>query len=377
MLIDPLLHHSFKRDFDSLFKARVLVGIILVYFIILTGVIFWLQTTAPVTATGRTLGTVICIIMQISYISALWLMRTLGWYRIIAHFVVLVSVIGIIGGISISGGPLSAPATPMNVIPIIMAFVLLNKRSGFVWTQIVMLCHMGMIVATAYGVVFPQLLEPGVLLVQHMSHWLVTYTAMIGLMAVFLTLNSHLKAERDAERLKFQHLASHDPLTGLANRMQFNHSLKQSMNRSNRHHKMTALFFIDLDNFKPINDNLGHDAGDTVLREISLRLTDNVREMDTVARLGGDEFGIILEDISHENSLEQIADKLLLVICEPISQLTGQPSISASMGIALYPLHTQDKIELVKFADLAMYASKFEKNRWALFHPAMLEEDDL
>ena len=176
---------------------------------------------------------------------------------------------------------------------------------------------------------------------------------------------------KNAEKQRFEHLASHDPLTKLANRLQFDICLTKSMNRGDRHNKMTALFFIDLDGFKPINDTLGHDAGDTVLTEISDRLKSSVREMDTVARLGGDEFGIIIEDIGDKNQLIAIANKVLKSLARPIKGIKSQPTVTGSIGIAIYPLHAGDKEELVKLADTAMYEAKKEKNKFCMYSDAL------
>jgi diguanylate cyclase (GGDEF)-like protein len=375
MIIDAYIPDDFKRNFDTLYKVRVLMAIIVVYSVLLVCIGLWLFLIASVSELGRNLGTAILIIMLAGYLAAAAAIRFKSWFTIASHITVGVTAAGIASGILLSGGPLYAPATAMNILPVIMAFVLIGKRAGLVWTQIILTVHVSFMVAISYGVEFTQLLTADMLPTQHLAHWIITYTAMIGLMIIFDSLNMRLKADRGAEREKFEHLASHDPLTKLANRLQFDISLNKSMNRGDRHQKMTALFYIDLDGFKPINDNLGHDAGDVVLQEISQRLESSVREMDTVARLGGDEFGIIFEDISDTNKLTAIAEKILKVMAKPIKQLKDRPQISGSIGISIYPLHTNSKEELVKFADLAMYEAKKTKNNWAFYSDSLASSD--
>ena len=373
MIIDRYIPGAFKRNYETHYKARVFFSVVTLYSALLLLIELWLLFIAPASEQGKMLGTIILASMLFAYFLSVIIARFSFSLTIPAHLIIGATVISIACGIAISGGPLYAPAIAMNILPIIMAFILIGKRAGLVWTQIILTLHVSFIVASAYGIQFVQLLPSGELPSQHLAHWLITYTAMIGLMFVFDSLNTRLKAERDAERLRFEHLASHDPLTNLANRLQFDISLNKSMNRGDRHQKMTALLYIDLDGFKPINDSLGHDAGDVVLREIATRLEHNVRNMDTVARLGGDEFGIILEEISDPAKLGAIAEKLLKAVSRPIRQLASKPSVSASIGIAVYPLHTNSKEELIKYSDLAMYSAKQEKNRWIMYSDNMNE----
>lgn len=373
MIIDTLIPDDLKQDLNALYKARVLIAIIIIYSIMLAGICTWLFFLADTPEIGRLIGTATLLSMQAGYIIAMLILRFKCWFNTAANITILSTTLGIASGVLVSGGPINAPSISMNILPIIMAFVLIGKRAGLIWTQIILTIHVSLMIALAYGVDFLQFLQPETLALQHLAHWLITYTAMIGLMFVFDALNSQLKKEVTAEKQKYEHLASHDPLTKLANRLQFDINITQTINRSNRHQKLAALFYIDLDDFKPVNDELGHDAGDTVLQTISRRLEANVRDMDTVARLGGDEFGIIFEDIIDEATLAPMANKILQVIAEPISIKGSQQPvvITSSIGIAIYPTHTITKEELVNFADTAMYESKKGKNRWTMFTETM------
>ncbi len=371
MFLDRYIHPSLKGDFDSLYKARVLKSILFIFIAIISVVNVWLSTSDNISAYGKPFALVICLSMQMVYFISLMLVRLKGAYLTSVHLTIIMTFLGVTGGTYLSGGALYAPATSMNILPIIMAFVLVNKSAGVIWTLITLCVHVGFVLMQNIGFIFPQMLSADTYPIQHLTHWFVIYSSLIGLMFVFNTLNSRLKLERDNERKKFQHLASHDPLTNLANRLQFDESLIASLERSDRNGKLTALLFIDLDKFKPINDTYGHDVGDLVLKEVGLRLKDNLRNMDTVARLGGDEFGIILEDINDIKSLDDIAEKLLHALKEPIDLLTEKHKVSASIGISLYPLHTANKAQLLKFADNAMYVAKKNKAPWQLYNASL------
>ncbi len=161
--------------------------------------------------------------------------------------------------------------------------------------------------------------------------------------------------EKDEKLLK---LASIDPLTGLPNRSVFNDRLEHAIHQSHRKAVRLAVFFLDLDRFKQINDSLGHKAGDLLLCEVANRLKQCVREGDTVARLGGDEFTLILEDIRSIQFVAKVADKVLDVISQSYTIDETEVSISPSIGISLYPADGQDSDLLLRNADAAMYHAK-------------------
>lgn len=161
----------------------------------------------------------------------------------------------------------------------------------------------------------------------------------------------------DNEELDFK--ANHDPLTGLANRAQFEAKLSTALREAEDKTERLALFFIDADRFKSINDKLGHEAGDAVLCAIAHRLRSKVRESDLVARLGGDEFAVLLPHLGDPAQASRIAGDILDSMIEPIELSSGgELRTTLSIGIALYPDHAEDSAGLLKKADAAMYNSK-------------------
>ncbi len=164
--------------------------------------------------------------------------------------------------------------------------------------------------------------------------------------------------EHKLAELKVSHMARHDILTNLPNRALFMDRLKQALARARRNDTMVALLYIDLDNFKPINDTLGHHGGDEVLKGVSARMSSCLREVDTVARIGGDEFAVILSDIAALEAASNMRHKLRTALCEPFYVDGIEARIGASIGIALYPRDTQEIDDLISIADTAMYADK-------------------
>jgi diguanylate cyclase (GGDEF)-like protein/PAS domain S-box-containing protein len=152
--------------------------------------------------------------------------------------------------------------------------------------------------------------------------------------------------------------AHHDTLTGLPNRILLNDRLAQAIGHAQRRKQAVAVMFIDLDRFKNVNDGLGHEAGDALLRHMAIRIRQSIRAEDTVARLGGDEFVVVLPDIAHEADVELVANKLLATVA-PAQEIQGHTiHCTASIGVALYPRDGHDAGALLKCADIAMYQAK-------------------
>jgi diguanylate cyclase (GGDEF)-like protein/PAS domain S-box-containing protein len=167
---------------------------------------------------------------------------------------------------------------------------------------------------------------------------------------------------------RIQYLATHDGLTGLANRIMFSELLNLAIHSARRYKRNFAVMFIDLDHFKNINDTLGHEAGDRLLREIANRLTQELRSSDVVARLGGDEFVILVQEVLGAEQVAAVAQKILTALVKPVT-LSGQECrVTASIGISMFPSDAQDEETLMKNADLAMYRAKeCGKNNFQLF----------
>lgn len=173
---------------------------------------------------------------------------------------------------------------------------------------------------------------------------------------------------------KMEQLAYYDVLTGLANRSYFRDQLRKAIAMSHRGYYSFALLYFDLDEFKRINDTLGHDAGDELLKEVAKRLISRLREDDTIARLGGDEFAVILSDIHDRAQASAIAVNLQQAFAAPVKLGHHEVSISASIGITVAPEDASEEELLLKHADLAMYEAKARgKNTFHFFSPDLNE----
>jgi diguanylate cyclase (GGDEF)-like protein len=175
----------------------------------------------------------------------------------------------------------------------------------------------------------------------------------------------------DAEE-RIRHLAHHDPLTGLPNRLLLQDRLEQALGRARRARTSVAVMLVDLDDFKTVNDTLGHLSGDELIRRVAQRLRGSVRESDTVARLGGDEFAIVQTDLHEAAGAAVLARKAISALRDPFD-LEGRPAlVGASIGIALFPQDGEGLESLLRHADVALYRAKAERrSRFAFFRPEL------
>ena len=198
----------------------------------------------------------------------------------------------------------------------------------------------------------------------------------IGIIESERDVTEHVENQDKLEEQKniLHHQAHHDALTGLPNRVLFNDRLEQGIERSKRNKNILALFFIDLDHFKEINDSLGHTVGDEVLKLVTQRLLKIIRKEDTLARLGGDEFTIIIEGLGELEDASLLAEKILEVFAEPIIVKENRLYVSSSIGISLYPQDGKNAQDLLKYADAAMYKAKEEgRNNFQFYSVEMTE----
>jgi len=168
------------------------------------------------------------------------------------------------------------------------------------------------------------------------------------------------KAEQDLKKNQqnLQHIAQHDHLTGLPNRLLFNDRLKQAVLKANRSGQAFALFFIDLDQFKQINDSAGHSCGDKVLIHIAENLKNCIRADDTIARIGGDEFTLILSSFNNTADISAVARKVLQAARKPLTIEGKKYQLTVSIGICTYPDKADSIRSLMQYADAAMYQVK-------------------
>lgn len=180
-------------------------------------------------------------------------------------------------------------------------------------------------------------------------------------------------SERKCLEKSLEHLAQHDHLTNLPNRMLLNDRLEHAMARAERETRKLAVLFLDLDDFKKINDSMGHDIGDKILNQIAIRLKATVRKGDTLARYGGDEFIVVMEEIDTNDDAASLAEKLIACVNPDFIINDEKYNLGVSIGISLFPEHANTISELISNADKAMYCAKNEGRNTSLFYSPELK----
>ena len=183
-------------------------------------------------------------------------------------------------------------------------------------------------------------------------------------------------SERKASEQRIHYLATHDPLTGLANRASFLDQMNNSLQMARRHRNRFALLYLDLDHFKAVNDTLGHAAGDALLVEVATRMRQSLRASDLLARQGGDEFMALIHDIGGMNEALAVAEKIRRTINAPVLLEGREALVSVSIGIAIYPDHGIDLDSLTRRADAAMYQTKSAGRNGATAAETQLADTD-
>jgi diguanylate cyclase (GGDEF)-like protein/PAS domain S-box-containing protein len=202
--------------------------------------------------------------------------------------------------------------------------------------------------------------------------WLLAGRPMFALTTADVTLKSKIEAQLLEKQLRLDHLAHHDQLTGLPNRLYLAHHLPIAIEEARSSGTMLAVLFLDLDRFKHINDSRGHEIGDRLLRTVAERVRDTVRKDDEVVRMGGDEFIVVLKQIKRIESVSELAARINDALSAPVLVDTRPLVTTVSIGVSLFPRDGADMGELLRHSDTAMYQAKDRgRNNFQLFSPGM------
>jgi diguanylate cyclase (GGDEF)-like protein len=359
-LCDRYVHAGWRSDESLLFRARFLVGILIVYQALVLFSLAWVLLLSPMLLSSKLAATVLFGGVAAAFH---WLMRNLprhGRLRFTAQLTAACAFLAIEPGIITSGGPLLAPAISTVVVPPVVAICLIGWRHGFYWGVGVFGFQMLLILMHVLGFEFPNLVPADQVELSRIFSSTIAFTALVAIVLVYETINSHLQRDRDLQHQRHEYLATHDVLTGLANRKQLIEKLNTMLTRMQRRKDTAALVYLDLDGFKQINDTLGHEDGDRVLQIIAQRLQSVARKKDLLARIGGDEFAVLMEDIGSTDNAEQAVLRLQQVIAEPMPEYPEFP-VSGSFGIAMVPTVSLDAMTLLQVADQAMYLAKKQR----------------
>ena len=370
-LLDYFLPAGMRTNPSDLMRGYIFIGLcasnILVCIIMLLVLFFYLdlQQNTPI-------GAALNLVCLGGNALALLLFKR-SENLALASFVVL-SIIAIVmyTGIQITGGYFESPILQMLLQLPITAFLLLGLSRGLYWLAATVIMGVVCYITAVLGVGYTQLLErPDVVEAMDFAMQLVLLGLVAGALIIYEMLNGLLNRQLHEERNRFEHKASHDDLTGVPNRFEFFRRLKLVIDDAREREHKVGVVYIDLDEFKPINDQYGHHAGDEALRLITERMQRVLRLSDTTARLGGDEFGLILPGIHVPTDIESIMPKVLAAIREPLDIDGKQMTVYGSCGVAIFPDHSQDFNALCRYADTAMYRAKERSDNYLVYKADM------
>lgn len=250
------------------------------------------------------------------------------------------------------GDAISTLLIPLLAVPLFAA-IIGGLRSGLPWILAVGLTPL------AINLTWTSLRDlPPPLSVFYVGVWAVPNSSMTFALWCFEHVGRHMRFRLDEECARFAFDAAHDPLTGIANRSMFERRLTEALEHAAFNREVLALMYIDLNDFKPINDRHGHHAGDAALIAVAQRLAGVVRQSDTVARIGGDEFAVIYRHLLRETDVQLCVDRIHQRLAEPIVFEGNILRISASVGVVRYPIDGNTAEALQHRADALMYSAK-------------------
>jgi len=357
-----------RDDASTLTRSYILVGIIIANIFTCLAVLISLLTYYQLPSGNHELALLIDLALLFGYIIILMLFRWRIDFRMTGNLTV--AMLAIVQTIStqITGGFHESPIVQLTLLIPITGFLLLGLRDGIRWLFVAVVINVALLISAELQVGYGQLIvyENDVQLMTMLLRFVLFFMAG-GALIIYELINTNLTARLNEERNKFEHEASHDHLTGIANRSEFFRRLEAGVAECQHRNQKMAVVYIDLDGFKPINDKYGHHAGDKILVDVASRLQKVLRLSDTVARLGGDEFALILPGIKVPSDVQMATEKALKAIRKPVDIGNLEVVVDGSLGISIYPDNSEDSEDLCRFADAAMYVAKEHNQGYAYY----------
>lgn len=293
-----------------------------------------------------------------------------GGYRIAALNIFIATLcIGLIL-VSLQTGGVNSPVNPSAIAIPALATLSIGAMAGVIWGLVVFAAATFSFIAAHSGYTFVNIIAPHNLAIAEFSGLFTGGTLTLFIVIYFDISSRKLRDLLNAEHAKYIQLAHHDSLTGLANRRYFIDKVEAAIARTSADKNTFCVLYFDLNNFKKINDTLGHHSGDQVLREFAKRLRKLTRTSDIIARLGGDEFCIVLLGLDDADIIKLKINDYAQALSEPLMLETTQYQISASIGYAIYPNHGTSYEALLRIADQKMYQVKRNRVDSILVSPA-------
>jgi diguanylate cyclase (GGDEF)-like protein len=328
---------------------------------------FWLLTVILFTVVlpllmrlapqGKIAANALFLVTIIGVLVSMLILRLRG-DRIMALNVMLFIYTGAFAFACFAFGGTQSPTYPLLILAPAMAGIVGSVALSVSWGLFIIAIWVGILQAERSGIQFTQIILPE----NHTTAMTMAYSALaisvVSVIIIYAEMNKALRTSLQNTNSELAHLSSHDQLTRLPNRRFYDERIALALLRAAEQGSMTGLLFMDLNEFKKINDTYGHGAGDKLLIAVAQRVQNSLRETDLVARLGGDEFVAVLEDVKSTEEITRIAHKLSGAIEQPLYVRQQILKFSASIGVAIFPIDGRQKQELEEKADRAMYLAK-------------------
>jgi len=287
-----------------------------------------------------------------------------GYFRVAAYGTLAAVLSAAAAAIGLTGGAPVSPAIPFLLLPAVFSFCILGPRRGVLVSVLIAgACVLQWYLSTHQLLQLPDRQSQRNPAMDSLLINAINYLLIIIVLFMYERINNRLRSERDAERARLAHFATHDDLTGLANRRYFSQRLSEACAQCARDGHNIAIVYIDLNDFKDINDSLGHEVGDRTLQLVAQRLSTILRTQDLVARIGGDEFAIIINPCHTRSEIAELCARLHAAIGEPFTISDAQLQVGASIGSAIYPTEGASVDQILKMADIDMYAAKQQRRQ--------------
>jgi diguanylate cyclase (GGDEF)-like protein len=355
--LDRHIHSDLMKDELIHTRARIITAFILlsVAFYLVANVVVLVGRSIPQGYLSR--SHIFLILPIILYALIMWLLKVSGRLKLSGHLILVVQLSMVIGGIILSGGGSSIVLFFLGVM-IVFAFLFVGPVHGAIWALILAATHIAFITVDALELEPQMMMRPDQRevfeLLTVISLYMLTLVAAIS----YDYTTTHLIRKIRMERREYKKGAHLDELTSLGNRRQFDLSMAAMIDYARSTHGSFALAFLDLDKFKQINDQLGHDAGDRVLQVCAERISESIRAGDIACRFGGDEFAVLFQHVSRAEHAVTAATHVIKAIERPIELNDRTVTVSASAGVALFPGNASDTQALLDLADSRMYIAK-------------------
>jgi diguanylate cyclase (GGDEF)-like protein len=313
-------------------------------------------------------------VLGFAYLFTTLLFRITGAFCIVANMYAAISYIAMYFSSFSFGASTANPLLLFLLMVPMITFIISGKSTALFWTLLNIVSFI--FIAHFQTTSISSNLTPDMLQLLHTATWVSLSVGFFFVLFFYDLVNAKLRDVISQERNHFEFEAGHDKLTGLLNRGSFQQRLAQCVSRVKNNHSSAIIGLIDLDGFKPVNDQIGHHAGDLVLKTVSSRMLAAMRKTDTLARLGGDEFAFILQDVKDDAAIDRTVNAMLLALAEPIIIDEHTVQISGSIGLARCPEDHATSYDVLRAADVAMYDAKKIKGRYRHYKDVVKSMDD-